>query len=104
MYEPTGRQDPRLAFMWPAFAAASASEIVALLAKGFVNFAIAAEDGPAPREPKWATPNTIALELKTVRLRDFSTVKDGVPTLLCAPFALHGAAIADLAPGHSLVV
>jgi poly(3-hydroxybutyrate) depolymerase len=61
------------------------------------------EDGPVAREPAWATPNTIALELKTVRLRDFSTVKDGVPTLLCAPFALHGAAVADLAPGHSLV-
>ena len=28
---------------------------------------------PAAREPAWATPNTIALELKTVRLRDFST-------------------------------
>ena len=90
--------------MWPAFAAASASEVAALLAKGFVNFAMGAEDGPAPREPTWATPNTIALELKSVRLRDFSTVKDGVPTLLCAPFALHGAAVADLAPGHSLVV
>ncbi|MGE5151480.1 MAG: alpha/beta fold hydrolase, partial [Rhodospirillaceae bacterium] len=54
-------------------------------------------------EPKWATPNTIALELKTVRLRDFSTAKDGVPTLLCAPFALHGAAVSDLASRHSLV-
>jgi len=104
MYEPKGRQDPRLAFMWPAFAAASASEVAAVLAKGFVDFAMGAEDGPAPRELKWATPNTIALELKTVRLRDFSTAKDRVPTLLCAPFALHGAAVADLAPGHSLVV
>src|SRR5205807_7706549 len=28
---------------------------------------------------------------------------DGCPTLICAPFALHGATIADLAPGHSLV-
>ena len=27
----------------------------------------------------------------------------GVPTLLCPPLALHGAAIADLAPGYSLV-
>ena len=36
-------------------------------------------------------------------MRDFSTVQDGVATLLCAPFALHGAAVADLAPGHSLV-
>jgi poly(3-hydroxyalkanoate) synthetase len=63
-----------------------------------------ADDVPAPREPAWATPNTIALELKTVRLRDFSNAEGGVATLLCAPFALHGAAVADLAPNHSLVV
>src|ERR1700686_3564830 len=104
MYEPTGQHDPRLAFMWPAFAAASASEIAGLMAKRFVGIALGADDGSAAREPTWATPNTIALELKTVRLRDFSTGKDGVATLLCAPFALHGAAVADLAPGHSLVV
>jgi poly(3-hydroxybutyrate) depolymerase len=103
MYEPTGRQNPYLAFMWPALAAASASEIAASIAKQFVGLAVGAEDGPAVGEPKWATPNTIALELKTVRLRDFSTVEDGIPALLCAPFALHGAAVADLAPGHSLV-
>jgi poly(3-hydroxyalkanoate) synthetase len=30
-------------------------------------------------------------------------VKSGVPTLLCTPLALHGAAVADLAAGHSLV-
>jgi poly(3-hydroxyalkanoate) synthetase len=89
--------------MWPAFAAASASEFAALLAKNFIGFAMGADDEPAAREPAWATANTVALELKTVRLRDFSTVQDGVATLLCAPFALHGAAIADLAPGHSLV-
>jgi poly(3-hydroxybutyrate) depolymerase len=104
MYEPTGRQDPRLGFMWPAFAAASASEFAALLAKHFVSLGMGASDSSAPREPTWATPNTVALELKTVRLRDFSTAKDGIATLLCAPFALHGAAVADLAPGHSLVV
>ena len=103
MYEPTGWQNPHLAFMWPALAAASASEVAALLAKRFTDMAIGDDDRPAPHEPKWATPNTIALELKSVRLRDFSTGKEGVPTLLCAPFALHGAAVADLAPGHSLV-
>ena len=103
MYEPTGRQSPYLAFMWPALAAAAASEIAALVAKQFAGLAVGAEDGPAAGEPKWATPNAVALELKTVRLRDFSTVKDGIPALLCAPFALHGAAVADLAPGHSLV-
>jgi poly(3-hydroxyalkanoate) synthetase len=88
--------------MWPALAAASASELTALVAKQFIGLAIGTEDRPATDEPKWATPNTIALEIETVRLRDFSTAEDGVPALVCAPFALHGAAITDLAPGHSL--
>ena len=89
--------------MWPAFAAASASEFAALLAKHFIALALDADGGAAAPEPAWATPNGIALELKTLKLRDFSTVADGVPTLLCAPFALHRAAVVDLAPGHSLV-
>jgi poly(3-hydroxybutyrate) depolymerase len=58
----------------------------------------------APRK-SWKAPRSArsALELHTVRLRDFTTVKSGVPTLLCTPLALHGAAVADLAAGHSLV-
>lgn len=90
--------------MWPAFAAASASEFAALLAKHFISLGMSAGDSPAPDEPIWATPNTIALELNSVRLRDFSIAKNGIATLLCAPFALHGAAVVDLAPDHSLVV
>ena len=62
-----------------------------------------ADDGRAVPEPEGVTPGEIALELTTVRLRDFATAKCGVPTLLCTPFALHGAAVADLAAGHSLV-
>ena len=102
MYEPTGRQLPHLAFLWPALAAASASELAGSIAKQFIGIS-GATDSVAAREPDWATPNTIALELKTVRLRDFSTAQQGVPTLLCAPYALHGAGIVDLLPGHSLV-
>jgi poly(3-hydroxyalkanoate) synthetase len=103
MYGPGERQFPYLAFIWPALAAATASELAALAAKQFAGLAVGADDSPAANEPIWATPNTIALELKTVRLRDFSIVEDGVATLLCAPFALHGAAVTDLAPAHSLV-
>jgi poly(3-hydroxybutyrate) depolymerase len=103
MYEPTGRQFPHLAFLWPALAAASASDFAASAAKQFAGLAFGAEASPAAGEPQWTTPNSIALELKTVRLRDFSTSRTGIPTLLCAPFALHGAAVVDLAPGHSLV-
>ena len=101
MYDPLGRQSPNLAFFWPAVAAAAASELSALVAKRLADFAVGPDGTPAP-EPQWATPHAIALELKTVRLRDFATAAKGTPALLCAPFALHGAAIADLAPGHSL--
>lgn len=103
MYEPTGRQFSQLAFVWPALAAASASEFAASAAKQFVGLAFGAQARPLAAEPSWTTPNAVALELKSVRLRDFTTGHDGIPTLLCAPFALHGATIVDLAPGHSLV-
>ncbi len=76
--------------------------MAALIARQFANLAVGPA-APSVPEPKWATPHRIALELKTVRLRDFSTETDGPPALVCAPFALHSAAIADLAPGHSLV-
>ncbi|MEW6644112.1 MAG: alpha/beta fold hydrolase [Pseudomonadota bacterium] len=67
------------------------------------------ERGPPPMEPRtasalpWTTPNDIALELTTMRLRDFSTAGSGRATLIAAPYALHSALIADFAPGHSLV-
>ena len=102
MYQPSGHSSPNLLFLWPAFAAAAASEFSAEAAKQFANLA-AGLDCASAREPKWATEHTIAVELKTVRLRDFSTETTSPATLLCAPFALHGASICDFAPGHSLV-
>jgi len=51
----------------------------------------------------WTTTNTVALHLGTMRLRDFSKERDGQPVLICAPYALHRALIADFAPGHSVV-
>jgi poly(3-hydroxyalkanoate) synthetase len=102
MYEPSGSQSPNLAYLWPAFVAAAASDVAAVFAKHFANLAVGPA-GPPSQEPRWATPHAIALELKTVRLRDFTTEAKGPPALLCTPLALHGAAIADFAPGHSLV-
>jgi poly(3-hydroxyalkanoate) synthetase len=61
---------------------------------------------PKPRNEDplpWATPNKVALELSSMRLRDFSHAGTGHPVLVCAPYALHSASITDLAPGHSLV-
>lgn len=51
----------------------------------------------------WTTPNRVALELATMHLRDCSQTRSGQPVLVCAPYALHRAPIADFAPGHSVV-
>jgi poly(3-hydroxybutyrate) depolymerase len=105
MYEPSGDHfaNFNLAFLWPAFAAASISEITANAAKQFADLA-ARSDGVVPDEPKWATANKLVFELNTVRLRDFSVSPEGSPTLICAPLASHSSVLADLAPGHSLVM
>jgi poly(3-hydroxybutyrate) depolymerase len=95
---------PSIAFLWPALLAASVSDAASAVASEFAHLATAAEDAEPPAvAPRWASPNDIALELPTMRLRDFSKGADGITTLVCAPFALHGATIADFAPGHSLV-
>lgn len=102
MYEPS-HSPLGLAFLWPALAAASASEFAAHAAKQFARLAVG-EETPSAREPQWCTPHRIALSLKSVTLRDFSVGSDASPALICAPYALHSAAICDLAKNHSLVV
>jgi poly(3-hydroxybutyrate) depolymerase len=92
-----------MAFLWPALVAEAASEFSSAVAREFVDLAIGSETDTEGREPLWTTRNQVALELASVRLRDFSTASEGVPTLVCAPFALHGATITDFAPHHSLV-
>jgi len=102
MYQPTHNSPFAFAFLWPALAAASASELAAVAAKQLVSLAVGEEKSPL-QEPQWSTLHRIALAMRTVRLRDFSLDSEGQPVLLCAPFALHGAAICDLVKGHSLV-
>ena len=92
---------PTQFFLWPLIAA---SEAVAAQAADFARLMTAACAEPDRRtKPDWTTPNHVRLDLATMELRDFSTTSEGVATLVCAPFALHGATIADFAPGHSLV-
>ena len=102
MYEPAGSSVSESGLLWPALLAASASDMSALIAKHFANLAVGPAAAPAP-EPKWSTSHTVALELIGVRLRDFTVDEDSPPALLCTPLALHGAAVADLTPGHSLI-
>jgi poly(3-hydroxyalkanoate) synthetase len=88
-------------FLWPLRAA---SEAAAAQAGSFARLMVAAYAAPErPPKPAWTTPNRVRLDLPTMELRKFSTSSDGIATLVCAPFALHGATLADFAPGHSLV-
>jgi poly(3-hydroxybutyrate) depolymerase len=55
-------------------------------------------------KPVWATPNTIKLDLPTMRLRDFG--QDGgttTPVIIDAPYAGSSATIADFSVDQSLV-
>jgi poly(3-hydroxybutyrate) depolymerase len=103
MHRHLGGQFPYAALFWPALVAASAVETASSIAAHFLGLPGDAEGDRAAQEPEGATPSKIALELHAVRLRDFTMVDSGIPTLLCTPLALHGAAVADLAAGHSLV-
>ncbi|HML13482.1 MAG TPA: alpha/beta fold hydrolase [Xanthobacteraceae bacterium] len=93
---------PSIAFLWPALLAASVSDAASAMANEFAHLA-GTDAEPAPPAPRWASANEIALELATMRLRDFSRGAAGATTLVCAPFALHGSTIADFATEHSLV-
>ncbi|MGB3272258.1 MAG: alpha/beta fold hydrolase [Xanthobacteraceae bacterium] len=94
---------PRLpaAFLWPLSAAASASQATA----SFLDLMVTTLTGRTsePHPPEWATPNTVRLDLPSMQLRDFSRDSVGPATVVCAPFALHRATVADFSSGHSLV-
>lgn len=102
MHRHLGGQFPYAAFLWPTFAALSAGEMATSVAARFLGL-----DGDAvrhsAREPEGITPGKVALELSTARLRDYTLVGEGIPTLLCTPLALHGSVVADLATEHSLI-
>jgi poly(3-hydroxyalkanoate) synthetase len=90
---------PASLFAWPALMAASLGEAFAA-SLGAHPAATAAAEQP---QPVWTTPHRLRLELATMVLRDFSADEKGVAALICAPFALHFATIADFAAGHSVV-
>ena len=91
------------ALLWPALVAAEAGRLTSDLAQDLASLAAGTAPGSEVGSLRWATRNLVVIELPTMRLRDFSTDREGVPVLICAPFALHGANIADFAHRHSLV-
>jgi poly(3-hydroxybutyrate) depolymerase len=94
---------PLTPFLWSALAAASAGEMASALGRQFSELAVGYGANCSLNEPVWATPNQISLELPSMRLRRFAGSREGTPTLVCAPLALHDATLTDFAPGHSLI-
>jgi poly(3-hydroxyalkanoate) synthetase len=85
--------------MWPFTAAKLALDASFWWLDGASGRPDRSNETPLP----WTTPNSIVLELSSMRLRDFSRQATGQPVLVCVPYALHGALIADFASGHSVV-
>jgi poly(3-hydroxyalkanoate) synthetase len=85
-------------WLWPILATAYVGEAALQAVRQSLTL-----DSPTGPEPAWATPHMMRLDLPTLRIREFSCGSEGSPTLIVAPFALHGATLVDFAPGHSLV-
>ena len=98
-----GLSDFAAGLMWPGAMAVAAHEAMASSLEQFVRYVSGAEFETETRPGLWTTPHQLRLELGTMELRDFSIARTGVPALICAPFALHCATVADFASRHSVV-
>jgi poly(3-hydroxyalkanoate) synthetase len=88
-------------WLWPLEATKLALHSYAQL---FADQKSAPSRAPEQEPLAWTTPNAVVLELPSMRLREFSRGNRAQqPVVVCTPYALHGALIADFAPGHSLV-
>ena len=90
-------------FVWPLAAAALAGKANVRFLEDLMSSVSGKRSVSSSLSLPWTTSNTVALELASMRLRNFSTGTGGLATLICAPYALHSATIADFAPGHSVV-
>jgi len=84
-------------WLWPL-------EATRLALDGYATWFDLERPKPADAPQEWTTPNVTTLQLQSMQLRTFLSVgTDQAPVLVCAPYALHRALIADFAPGHSLI-
>jgi poly(3-hydroxybutyrate) depolymerase len=89
---------------WPLAMGYAMEEAELALFKKNLKFLAEAEKVDLALKPRFATANTVRLELHTLRLREFGDARsDAVPTLVDAPYAGHTATIADYHKGQSLV-
>lgn len=91
-------------FLWPFVFFVGLERIEIELLRDNIKFLDEIEKTQIERvKPAWATGNKVMLDLHTMNLRDFSTGKKGMYTLVVAPYAGHTSVIADFHKGQSLV-
>jgi polyhydroxyalkanoate depolymerase len=100
---PTKTTIPALPLFWPMIAASAAVEAGAELSARTLHFLAEEEKLHFETYPVLATKNRPLLDLRTMTLRDYSTSKTALPTIVDAPYAGHTAMIADYHAGQSLM-
>lgn len=97
--------DHSVPWFWPMAAAIEMEDAGLALFKRNVDAISEISEINAPPPPQWATPNTVLLDLDTMRLRDFSRSSEaaGIPVLVDPPYAGHPSTIADYQKGQSLI-
>jgi poly(3-hydroxybutyrate) depolymerase len=89
---------------WPMAAVAAMGQAELELFRRNLKFLLEAQKVDHGLKPAFATPNTVLLDLHTLRLRAFGAEDAAeVATLVVAPYAGHSAEIADYHDGQSLV-
>src|ERR1700738_5279797 len=86
--------------VWPLAAAALAGRANVRFLEDLMSSVSGKRSVSSSLSLPWTTSNTVALELASMRLRNFSIGKGGLAPILCAPYALNDATIADFAHGH----
>lgn len=100
------RHEHTVPYFWPLSAVMELGEQGMRKFQDNLHFLAEVQEITSPHVAEWATANRIALDLDTMRLRDFTppgSSADTLPLLIDAPFAGHSATIADFAHGQSLV-
>jgi poly(3-hydroxybutyrate) depolymerase len=91
-------------FLWPLAAAAQIAETELKVTARNIKFLAEAEKIDFGLHPQFATENYIVLDLRTMKLRDFSLPSaSGTPTIVDAPYAGHTSTCADFDKDQSLI-
>src|SRR5260221_8591721 len=85
--------------VWPLAAAALAGRANVRFLEDLMSSVSGKRSVSSSLSLPWTTSNTVALELASMRLRNFSTETGGLPTLLFGPHALHKPSLSDFSPG-----